>query len=72
MDKMSDQELIEIALNQWANHIETGNIVLSARDAFQAKKPFRALDEDQMELVLRLRRLAKTFGKEGLIRAPKK
>lgn len=57
--ELNDKELISFALNQWANIVETGNPILSAKDAERQKKPFKALTEDQMELVLRLRRLAR-------------
>lgn len=54
----SDDSLIRNALHMWANYIETGNIALSAKDAQQANKPFKALDLPQMKLVVRLRELA--------------
>lgn len=57
--ELNDKELISFALNQWANIVETGTPTLSARDAAQQKKSYAALTEDQMELVLRLRRLAR-------------
>lgn len=60
-DERTDDELICNALQMWANHIETGNVVLSATDAKQARKPFKALDAHQMKLVIRLRELAERF-----------
>lgn len=57
-DEQTDHELIRTALHLWANHIETGNVALSARDAVHAHKPFKALSNDQMKLVVRLRELA--------------
>ena len=59
----SDERLIRNALQMWANYIETGNLALSALDAQQAKKPFRALDLHQMKLVIRLRELAEKHDK---------
>ena len=59
MDHYSDGELRAQALNMWANHIETGNVILSARDAAERNEPFNALNETQMETVLHLRRLAR-------------
>jgi len=44
-----------------ANVIETGNPLLTAQDAAQRKKPFKALDTNQMELVVKIRRLAERF-----------
>lgn len=35
---MTDDELISMALDQWCNHIETGNIGLSATDI--ANQPY--------------------------------
>lgn len=57
-ERESDESLIRNALTMWANYIETGNVVLSAKDAQQARKPFKALDHQQMKLVIRLRELA--------------
>jgi hypothetical protein len=63
----SDKELRTNALLMWANHIETGDVTLSAADLAErsravvtkaAKQP-RALDEGQIALVTRLRALAK-------------
>lgn len=54
---LSDEQLISTALNYWANHIETGNIVLSANDAC-GRQRLRPLNSDQIALVARLRELA--------------
>lgn len=71
MEKMSDASIMAQALNMWANYVETGTVTLSAKEAQEryerAKNdrfrradiaPPRALDEDQMRLVMRLRNLA--------------
>lgn len=54
----SDSTLIQQALSMWANHIETGDLALSAIDAEAAKKPFKAMSLPQMKLIVRLRELA--------------
>jgi len=55
-----DSDLRAFALTVWANHIETGDTVLSSLDAMNcgAVKKIRVLSVSQMELVARLRRLA--------------
>lgn len=58
-EQASDRELKENALNLWANYVETGNPILSATDMQNQRKPVRALGEDGMRLVLRLRALAR-------------
>ncbi len=57
MKDLNDSELINMALNMWANHIETGQTHLSAKDAEASKQYFKALDSNQMALVIRLRNL---------------
>lgn len=57
----SDENLIHTALQMWANYIETGNVALTAKDAQNASKPFKALDLHQMKLVIRLRELAAKY-----------
>lgn len=61
---LTKQEKDDIAagLNMLANFIETGDAIMSAQDASARKKPFKALDVDQMEKVVRLRRLAERIG----------
>ena len=73
VSEVLDKNLISQALKFWANHIETGNLTLNAKDielilkSEDKKDPYRmrtkgeikALSEDQMELVLRLRKLSK-------------
>ncbi len=54
----TDGELIFNALMMWANLVETGNPHISATDAEQMRKPFKALSADGMALVTRLRALA--------------
>lgn len=56
--EQTDGDLRAQALNMWANYIETSNPILSARDATEQKLPFKALDDSQKRLVLRLRKLA--------------
>ena len=56
-----DEVLVRNALQMWANYIESGNVTLSAKDAKEAGKPFRALDSYQMRMVIRLRELADKF-----------
>lgn len=58
MQGKKDSELVFYALGYWANYVETGEITLSAQDAQNAKRPFKALSQDQMVMVLRLRNLA--------------
>lgn len=58
INEMTDPELVSNALHLWANYIETGNVNLSATDAKQARRPFKALTTEQMEIVVRLRKLA--------------
>lgn len=57
----TDGELIHMGLSRWANYIETNDSGLSRNDAIQQKKPeiIRALSEDQIKLVSRIRDLAK-------------
>jgi len=56
-----DAELKARALDLWANHIETGDLTLSATDARERNTPerLRTLDEGQQRRVERLRRLAR-------------
>lgn len=54
----TDAELILLALNRWANELESGDANLSAVDAEAAGKKFKALNLDQMKTVIRLRELA--------------
>lgn len=58
---MNDDEIIALSLEMRANWIETGNPSLSARDAINSKQPklIKALDDEQMELVRRIRKLAR-------------
>ena len=55
---MPDKLLINYALNLWANYIETGNVITSAKDVQAMHKPVKALDLDAMKLVVRLREMA--------------
>ena len=63
----TDQELKAHALLLWANHIETGDVTLSANDVIAQNRPrtaggpsVRALTDDQRRLVQRLRDLARS------------
>lgn len=55
----TDEQKIYYALTLWANHIETGDIVMGAEDARKRGIKTNPLQEDQMRLVLRLRELAR-------------
>lgn len=61
MNDQSDTDLMVNALQMWANYVETRDVNLSANDAHQMRKTVRPLGEDGMELVLRLRKLARTL-----------
>jgi hypothetical protein len=55
----TDEQKIFYALSMWANHIETGDIVLGAEDAIERGIKTKPLNEDQMRSVLRLRELSR-------------
>jgi hypothetical protein len=57
---VDDNELKYMALNMYANWIETHDVIISARDAVASgeQKKVRALDVNQMKMVIRLRELA--------------
>jgi len=57
----SDEDLIYLALHQWANYIETGDINMSAQDAHNQDRKFNALSTKQMKFVVRLRELGNTI-----------
>ncbi|WP_274643978.1 hypothetical protein [Pseudomonas serbica] len=61
LNQMTDNELIAQALSMWANYIETRDVNLCAQDLQNMKKPVKALDEAQMESVLRLRKLSRVM-----------
>lgn len=61
MAELNDGQLIQQALDMWANHVETGDSTLSALEAQEAGKKFNALSLDQMKLVIRLRELGLTM-----------
>ncbi len=69
---MADEELISHALTLWANHIETGQVTLSANDVAEQNRSMPAmhrrklpvLHPDQAALVNRLRGLAVDQGRE--------
>ena len=56
----SDDDIICYALSYWANHVETGNMVMSRNDAIRQNKHacIRDLSNEQMEMVRRLRKLS--------------
>ena len=56
--EMTDGELAAFALQQWANRIETGDPSLTQVDCENQGLEFKALDRNQMELILRIRRVA--------------
>jgi len=60
---VTDKELIQFSLDCWANHIETGNINLSAQDAQNADLKPKALSLEQMKLVVRIRDLSNDVNK---------
>ena len=72
---MTDNEDISIALTMRANHIETGDIKLSANDAIELARAQlhqstvrrvilpKTLTDEQRKLVARLRKLANKFMK---------
>ena len=57
-DVDDDATIVYRSLTMYANWIETGDVLLSAVDAAGRKMPFKALDVDQMGMVVRLRRMA--------------
>lgn len=58
LDDDDDDALLYYAICGYANWIETGDFLLSARDAEAQGRRFRALEPAQMRRVLRLRELA--------------
>lgn len=58
-----DSHIISHALAMWANYIETGNPVLSSDDqkAMGNEKQAKSLSEEQHQMVVRLRQLAKRY-----------
>lgn len=69
MNDYTDEDLIAKGLNAQANYIETGNILFSHQDieSMGKDKPrglnakIKPLTMEQMELVIRLRKLAKKY-----------
>lgn len=57
--KLTNQEKLDIsnALQMWANYIETGDVVLSAKDAENMGKKVKALCVEQMKKIVELREL---------------
>jgi len=55
-----DKHVRSYALNMWANHIETGDVTLSARDAISMGEQdlLNALTPEQQKFVVRLRDMA--------------
>lgn len=54
----SDNDKIGFALRVWANHIETGDLTISAKDAENIGRTVKKLDANQMRTVIRLKELA--------------
>lgn len=61
MHDRTDLQIQATAVGMWANYIETGDVSISARDAQNAKLPFKALNEEQMRMVLRFRDLSSSL-----------
>jgi hypothetical protein len=59
MNHLSDKDVITQALGLWANHIETGNVSMSSRDAVNCGSPdqVKSLGDEQKRFVVRLRDL---------------
>lgn len=59
--------LIHTSLSMWANWIETGDVLLSAKDANAAgkRKIIKPLDKTQMQLIVAIRNLAGRMLNEG-------
>lgn len=64
----SKSQMISTALVMRANYLETGDVTLTRNDAINMKcaNIIKPLDEDQQELVLELRRLARKILDGGL------
>jgi len=62
MKELTDTELIQMALNYWANYLETSDVTLSAIDAANSDRKFNALTLEQMKVVVRLRELSMQMG----------
>lgn len=62
-----DSELISQALTFWANYIETHDIAVSRNDVIEMEeyRKIQPLSEEQVELVLRLRKLSERVEKMG-------
>ncbi|MBI6883114.1 hypothetical protein [Pseudomonas putida] len=54
----TDAEKISRALLVWANHIETGNVALSAVDMGAMGKKVKAITPEQVALITELRELS--------------
>ena len=54
----TDGQVIAHALDMWANYIESGDPVLSAKDKHDMGYTLQPLDTDQMKLIIRLRDLS--------------
>lgn len=64
-DYMSDRQLINMALNYWANYIETGNITMSATDVVArlnaretAKQTHKFIEELEREPNIKVKALS--------------
>ena len=54
----NNKYMLSYTCNLWANYIETGNVMLSAKDAENCGEDFKALDGAQKKVVLKLRKMA--------------
>lgn len=55
--KMTDTEIVFRALCMWSNHIETGDVTLSAQDANNCGYKVKGLSSEQIEFISRLKEL---------------
>lgn len=59
----TNEELIARALTLWANYVETGDLATCAKDVERSGEgKIKALDEEQMMLVVRMRMLSRQVG----------
>lgn len=61
--EMDDNQVIYMALNQWSNYIQTGDICMSQQDAINCgdKDKIKAINQEQMKFIIRLQDLAKKY-----------
>lgn len=66
MNHLNDRDLAAHALRQWANYVETGDIIYNSADFCAQGRLPKALSEDQQRFVMRLRDLAKQSQIKGV------